>query len=329
MRVAVLLLAVALALLALPRTARADDLQLFEVAEARYRSGQYEECAARFAELLGKSASGDGPEAEQLRGLQREARPMYAGCLLALPGKEPVADAVILTHLRADPRYQLPPGQFPDAVAERFAAVREQNRAELQKILDGIIEREKQEQKAAARVQAAQAKRLADLERLAGEETVMEERSRWIASIPFGVGQFHNGDTGLGVFFATSEGLAVASSIVTAIIGADRWAEYTRLRRGEGLDAEVEPGVFEALEQQYDAARVVNWVSVSTAAALAIAGVVQAHVAFDDSVTRTRKRPVCGPKPAPGERCVPPPVKVEPSAVIGADGVVLGATVQF
>lgn len=45
-----------------------------------------------------------------------------------------------------------------------------------------------------------------------------DEPSRWIAALPFGVGQFQNRDVGLGSFFASSEALMGATSIVTAAV---------------------------------------------------------------------------------------------------------------
>ena len=68
-----------------------------------------------------------------------------------------------------------------------------------------------QEEKAKAEAERQKAAlRLAMLEKLASEETVTSGSSRWLALVPFGVGQFQNGQTALGWTFLATESLLVA-----------------------------------------------------------------------------------------------------------------------
>ena len=58
--------------------------------------------------------------------------------------------------------------------------------------------------------------RLAMLEKLASTEVVVERHSRWLSLVPFGVGQFQNGQTAEGWLFLTAEGLLAAGTVVAA-----------------------------------------------------------------------------------------------------------------
>ena len=61
-----------------------------------------------------------------------------------------------------------------------------------------------------------QARRLAMLEELASTETVIERHSRWFALVPFGAGQFQNGQTAEGWLFLIGEGLLAGGSVVAS-----------------------------------------------------------------------------------------------------------------
>ena len=62
----------------------------------------------------------------------------------------------------------------------------------------------------AQRLQPREAERMARLERLAAQETVRVQRNRAVAFIPFGAGQFQNGDRTLGWGFLAAEAAFVA-----------------------------------------------------------------------------------------------------------------------
>src|SRR5262245_50008728 len=49
---------------------------------------------------------------------------------------------------------------------------------------------------------------------------IAEKRSRMISFVPFGAGQFQNGDTGLGILFMASQALAAGSSIAFGAVHA-------------------------------------------------------------------------------------------------------------
>jgi hypothetical protein len=93
--------------------------------------------------------------------------------------------------------------------------------------------------------------------------------SRWIAALPFGAGQFQNGDVGLGVLFAVSESLfGIASIASVAYVGA-------LVRTTPGRVSDVS-----SLNQRLEIATTVNRVTFGGFAALAVAGVLEAQVNF-------------------------------------------------
>lgn len=56
------------------------------------------------------------------------------------------------------------------------------------------------------------------LEKLAREESLVASNSRYIATIPFGVGQFQNGDEAVGALFLVSETLLLATATTSGLI---------------------------------------------------------------------------------------------------------------
>ena len=65
-------------------------------------------------------------------------------------------------------------------------------------------------------------------EPLASQESVVVRHSRWIAALPFGVGQFQNGQEGLGYALLVSEALLAGASITSGVIYMELLADYTR-----------------------------------------------------------------------------------------------------
>ncbi len=101
--------------------------------------------------------------------------------------------------LYLDPDYELDPFSIAPPVIEIFEALRR----ELAPELDEIRQRRADEQ----------------LKQPSGEGVLrvvnrrVTEKSELATFLPFGVGQFQNGDTELGVFFAVSEGLLLAVNV--------------------------------------------------------------------------------------------------------------------
>jgi len=243
-----------------------------------YESGQYRKCASDFAELL------DSKSGRALRDVHiiQTARVYYAACLIGSghPGK---ADQPLRDAIRDNPQMKPPNGTiFPQVVVDHFLQVR-------QSMLAYIHEQEQKRIKLAqAQAQKAEHKekqrheRIARLKKLASEETIVTKNSRWLAAIPFGVGQFQNRQPALGWTFLTSETLLGGTAFAMMVLESS----YAN----QGFD----PGKAAALRRNsrtaYKVLEATGWGFVG----VAVLGIVQAQIAykpeFRDGV-RKRKLP--------------------------------------
>src|SRR6187431_964778 len=176
-----------------------------------YQAGKYGECASALKHLL----SSEGPHPFHDPDVIESARTYHAACLIG-SGQNQLADEPLRAAIRQNPQMKAPDSLvFPPQVIDRFLRVRETMFDVIQKAED---ERVRHAQELAAQ-QEARAKRerlrVAGLERLAQEVTVITPRTRWLALVPFGVGQFQNGNKPLGYVFLSSEVLLAASTLTT------------------------------------------------------------------------------------------------------------------
>jgi tetratricopeptide (TPR) repeat protein len=268
-----------LALALLAPAARADDASELERAKASYDAGRYEEGVERFRQLL----SQDSPNALHDPVAIERARAYYAACLIALD-RNNEADAQIEAIIRADPLYTPDSVVFPGKVVNRVLDIKTRLKAEIER---GLQRRAEEERAQIVKREQAQQAYIQALQELAGQETVVVRHSRWIAALPFGVGQFQNGQETLGYAFLASESLLAGASVVSGVIEMQLVAQY----------AKYTPGSFDF--QDYDSRRKaaldVNLYSTLGFFAVAVGGIVQAQVNFVPELHETRARPL--PKP--------------------------------
>jgi len=191
------LLAILTLLLAGP--ARADDASEFEFAQNSFDAGRYAEAAKRFEAILDPAAKpcGAGPPAGKCRltdpDFLERARALYAASLIALK-RVNEADAQITKIFLENPAYAANPAVFPPEVIDRFTEVKgrikDQIDAAAKKKATDAMKKRLAEQKA----RDDERNRIQLLERMAGTERVVDKNSRLIGLVPFGVGQFQNGD---------------------------------------------------------------------------------------------------------------------------------------
>lgn len=289
----------------------ADDQQAFELAKNPFDAGQFAEAHARLSALLdpalppcdaGSSATGRCHLADA--DLVERTRALDAVSLLALK-READADAQIGKILRANPQYAPNAALFPQEVIDRFTTVRGALRPELE-----AIAQQKAREELARRIKEqkrrdADEKWIADLVLRAGEMPRVTSNSRWIAMVPFGVGQFQNGNVPLGVAFAAGEALFGGTSLLmVAIVNKLASTDPTMV-------------VLKELNSRLRTMTMVNWVAFGGWAALTVAGVIQAQVAFVPERTTHVKRPV------------PPRPSLAPVASPVPGGAVLGVVGRF
>lgn len=316
-RVLLAVLGLVLASLAGPSIAyAADPQQELALAESRFNGAEYEEAAEILQRLLAEPIDPNASDVEARRAVYLRARPLYAACLVAL-GRDAEADTVILEQYRADPFYELPTGLFPQPVVDRFIRVAAENRAQIEAWKKKIIDEQQTQAARDAELERRRQERLAQLEAMAAEERTVVSRSRWLAAVPFGVGQFQNDDVGLGIFFAASETLLIVSGVASFVIAQD--VKDTRCSRvpptideesGEAIDCDL-------LQTRFNVARAVNWISLGSAAALMVGGIVEAQLAFEEDKVETRRRPI------------PPPIEITPDVEVSDQGAIFGIRGRF
>jgi hypothetical protein len=153
---------------------------------------------------------------------------------------------------------------------------------------------------------------IATLRPLASQESVVVRHSRWIAAVPFGVGQFQNGQDGLGYAFLVSEALLAGASITTGVIYMQLLADYNRQQQQPG---QIDYG---DLRSRLDTTIAINLYTTAALAGITLAGVAQAEVAFVPEVREVRARPI--PKAPPA---------VLPTVSPSSSGLLVGVVGRF
>jgi len=299
-----------------------DEQAEFEKGRNAYRAQKYEEADARFLRML-------DPEHGSLHDkvLIKQARMYWAATRVALHQDEDARGQFEIL-LNEDPHYEPDPLAFPTDVVNAFIDTRARLHARLEEIqreqYRRAAERKAREEVAHQREVA----RLKMLEKLAGEAEVTEKHSRWIALLPFGAGQFQNGQRTLGWFFVATESTLVAGGLVTVPI---YWADLAKANQTYSLPTAP-------IAQQYlDRANTVQYINLALYGALAatvIAGAIQAEVAYVPDPVSIRPRAVPELPAAPPPAAPPSPLSFGGGPLPGRDGhgvggASLGATFRF
>ena len=298
-KVSVVLVVLAAALAAAP--ARADDAAELERAKASYDAGRYAEGVERFREILDPAASNALHDPSAIE----RARAYYAACLIAL-GRTDEADAEIERVIRANPVFSPDPVAFPSKVMDRFIEIKSRMKHELE---SASRARAAAEQAAKAKIERQHREYIESLQRLASQETVVVRHSRWLAMVPFGAGQFQNGQEGLGYAFLLAEAALAITSVASYVVETGLVAEYSRA---------TEPIDFDKFKSQLDTAVDVNHYSNAALAAIALTGIIHAQITFVPEVQETRFRPL-----------PPPPPTLTPKVGAGPSGFFLGVSGRF
>jgi hypothetical protein len=200
---------------------------------------------------------------------------------------------------------------FPPQVIDRFLRVRQTMFDVIKKAEDDRI---KQAQELAAQQEARSKReraRVAALERLAEQETVSTPRSRWLALVPFGVGQFQNGDKPLGYVFLSSEVLLAATTLTALGVETHLVLATSQLDKPDPSNNTRNQNWKTALEYSSYA-----WLGVS------LIGIIEAQISFQPEQRQIKKRPL-PPALRPETssfRIVPNAAPVQGGAVFGVSG---------
>lgn len=285
-----------------PSPKLSDEAELARVV-SQYEAGRYQECAASLEPLLAP-----GPRQLQSPSVLESARVVLAACLLG-DGRGADAEAQLAQALRANPRMPRPdPLAYPQPVVDLWIRVRESLREELRAAEEERLKLADAAAQQQARVEAEQRARLLRLEQLASEEQVTQVNRRWIAAIPFGVGQFQNGHATLGWTFF---GVEVALGAVSLGALAVHLSAYRQIAAGHRLDPIVTNS---QLSTSFAVLQVSSWTLLGTAAL----GVLDAQLRFVPEVRQVRRRPL------PEELRRPSALRTAPMAAALPGGAWLG-----
>jgi hypothetical protein len=275
------------------KPARADASADLEKARSAYVAHRYEDAESKLKTLLdGKTEDLDNPDTVA------DAR-MVLGAVLIAEGKRDEANQTFEKLLLDKPDYEPDPLRVSQEAIDALIDVRTRMKDRI-----AAIQADKAQRAAEAKAKALLEKekaalRMAMLEKLASEEVVTQRNSRWIALLPFGVGQFQNGQTGLGYTFLVGEAILGAGSVVGAgLMLYNAGQTQAAAVRGDG----TAPG-YNARAQEAAWAGDIFGGAFLAAAAL---GIVHAELTFVPERATVRKREL-------------PPVSITP--VIGPLGV--------
>lgn len=262
----------------------ADELSDFEAARRSYDRQSYAKAARGFESLVG----GAVPRASNPV-VRLESR-KYLGATYLFLGRDRDARTQFRRLLEEDPEYDIDPVAFPEAVVQTFHEVQAEvaeERAAREALDAARLQRER-----AGEVEELiqQQQRIEELEKLASTEVIEKRNSRWIAALPFGVGQFQNENRRLGIMFAVTESAFLAASIATFV-------GHNSLR-----DENPSPDELDRARRVERALRIGNWVSVGALVSFYIAGVVEAEVRFRPVIREERQRELPDELPPPQSR---------------------------
>lgn len=271
-----LVMAMAAGLLAamMPSPAHAQTAaESLDQARNAYTRGEFREVVTLLEPIVG----GAVPTIHD-RILVRESR-KYLGAAYVLTGERARAEEQFAELLRDEgdgfATYRLDRATFPSEVTRVFGAVQERlveaQRDEATARRARELEREAERQEA-----------LVTLLSLAQVDEVTIRHDPAIAWIPFGAGQFQNGNEGLGAFFFGAEAASLLSALVTLAI----WVPLEDTRTSAGITPN--PDLIAALR----GLQIANVVSFGAFGLLAIAGIFEAHISFVPSHTVRRERDI-------------------------------------
>jgi hypothetical protein len=179
------------------------------------------------------------------------------------------------------------------------------------------LRRSREEAQARAAREQQERRRIAELERLATTERLVHKNERWMAWVPFGVGQFNNENDGLGWVFLSSEVVLLATALTATSI---ELGLHSQADGGQaGLDAQD-------LTSKVQAARTAGTIAWGAWLAVAAAGVLEANLSFRPEIPLGERHNRALPEslkraPRPAPRVTP---RVEPTtggAWLGVGGV--------
>jgi len=206
------LVALAAALSLLPAAAGAAPPADLKRAKDRYEFGAYADAAGAVRELLARRkdlAEAEVVEAYRILGLSEYQL-----------GDRGAARSAFVNLLSVDPDYALDPFLVPPQIVEFFDRVKREAEPELAPLRERRRQLKEQERLA----EEARRKLLAEEAARSGPPSkvvLVQERIYLFNWLPFGAGQFQNGDTGKGTAIAISQVLLGAVNLTAIVVHSE------------------------------------------------------------------------------------------------------------
>jgi hypothetical protein len=243
-----------------------------------YDTGRYEACVDAFTLLL------DPEESRRLRSPSKveSARVYHGACLIGV-GRTLEAETVFRQAILENPQMKTPDSLlFPEAVVELFLRVRESmldeiRKAEQKRLRDAEARADREQL-----LRKLEKERVDQLVKLATTESVVERHERWMAFVPYGVGQFQNHNDGLGWFFLGSE--TAVTTVFLASLYMTSW--YGSKTDDQGVTRQQIRELSAAQRDAYFVSSISGWGLFG----LYLVGIVEANIAYVPEIRRERTR---------------------------------------
>jgi hypothetical protein len=283
-----------------------------ERSQSAYQAGRYDACARGYGEIL---IHLDEVRAELAPPTLEQARVYHAACLLAI-GDMAAADQQLRSALGDNPLMASPdPVVFPDQVRDLFFKVKADFLDEIQRAQEAKLELARQE--ANKRIEQVRQERLRveRLEEAASTETLVHQNYRWLTFVPFGVGQFQNGQDVWGGLLLGSQLVALGGAVAGVSL---ELAAHTEADGGRRVKAEYADRFNEPIANY----RRLGVLASASFVFLAVVGVLEANINF------VPERPA-GSRLKALPKHLRPVTSVAPSADVTRDSLHLGLSGTF
>jgi hypothetical protein len=307
MRARALAAIVALGAVLVCASARADAQAELEKARLAYQAHAYEDVVDRVLPLL------DPKSKEKLDIARASQARMYLGAAYFAQGRKEDATSVWAKLALDNDSFEPDPLAFPIDVVNTFIDTKQKMREEInaRKAYEARLEAEKRAREELLRQHLVERQHI--IEQMASEERITIVSRRLVATVPFGAGQFQNGQNAAGWIFLTSEAALVIASAITVPMYA--------YARDHAVDESVNgsPARAAAYQDRANVLQTLNLSFVSALGAVMVGGIVQAHLAFVGETHETKVRAIpempqskASPSPPPPSRVLAPIISATP-----------------
>jgi len=287
---------------------------------AAYRAARFEDCVLLAKRLLDSNSPDQLTEPNEV-----DAATTYLGTCLVRTGHTTEAEKLFEQWIYDGAKRNAVPSKpnvavYGSGAAEAYEVAYGRVSARLEAERKAALAVRDKAKDDAEQLRQQEAGRQQALLELARSETVVTENRRWLACVPFGVGQFQNDKPGLGWLFLTTETAAFG------VMLGGMAAEIELGTHGGGqTDQSREASDLPSLSTKSDRARATWVIGMYTFAALGAGGILEANLNFVPRFERQRKRPI--PKEFREPTVPKKQVRVGPFGVPG--GVGLGVAASF